>query len=419
MRSLRRKNEEFKENPSRCGYCKVSQNGDGHDTCRDEGKLKHITLMRAQEWLNNQPVNSNRTNTMNKPTLSTIFESYWGSNTHQGYAEIFELATMMSGKSFIHRNYVSVRGTSQGLHIKDLSFPDHYRVVKNVSIQDELDVLQVYFFKDSECLAMMDIRGRHTKRSVDLYCLTDVFDEFDKCLQDQLLKDEKRVHVASLNEKGEMSVAAEPYFMTPDLMPHDAFYPQLSKPVKQYYDSMLASRNPLTVLVGPPGGGKTTFLRGLVNHADMKALMAFDARLYQNTELIKYFYASSYDLLVLEDAELILEPREKGNGNAASLLNYLDGVVRYPNKRVVISCNLTNTSKFEEATLRVGRCHDVRMFPHLTLQEALLAREAIGRSNDLDLESLGDKIALTDALNYGEDGNFKRHTRVQGIGFGN
>jgi len=81
--------------------------------------------------------------------------------------------------------------------------------------------------------------------------------------------------------------------------------------------------------------------------------------------------------LLLEDADVAVASREDGNPTMSLMLNILDGVAS-SNKRIVVSTNLPNLNKIDEALIRPGRCHDVLTFRKLIVREAEAARAGAG-----------------------------------------
>lgn len=137
----------------------------------------------------------------------------------------------------------------------------------------------------------------------------------------------------------------------------------------------LLSPNPpgrLNILEGPPGCGKSFAIRGLLNDCSLQATMALvPAALVQELAgpsgmgCILSFRSEFKDrplVLILEDADEVLAPRNGYNMSAvSSLLNMGDGIISSTlDIRIVATTNATQT-ELDEAVKRPGRlnvlCH--------------------------------------------------------------
>lgn len=83
-------------------------------------------------------------------------------------------------------------------------------------------------------------------------------------------------------------------------------------------------------------------------------------------------------IVVVEDADILLRPRDQGNEAMAELLNCTDGVGSNYSRKIIFTSNLENTDNIDKALIRPGRCYGVFNFRHLTPMEAIEARSACG-----------------------------------------
>jgi hypothetical protein len=62
----------------------------------------------------------------------------------------------------------------------------------------------------------------------------------------------------------------------------------------------------------------------------------------------------------------------------ARFLNVSDGLIKFPNKKVIFTTNLDDFKKVDEALLRPGRCFGMIKCRALTFEEAVAAAKVAG-----------------------------------------
>jgi hypothetical protein len=118
----------------------------------------------------------------------------------------------------------------------------------------------------------------------------------------------------------------------------------------------------LTILDGPPGTGKTYFVRGLINAVPQCQFLIFPATLVREidkpgfTQVLARMSAVNPIVLIVEDGDEALSARKAENMSLiSSLLNATDGIVgSLLDIRVVVTTN-TPDMEFDPAALRAGR----------------------------------------------------------------
>lgn len=162
-----------------------------------------------------------------------------------------------------------------------------------------------------------------------------------------------------------------------------SFYPWLGVSFEEYFESYLNSDEPVLVLIGEAGTGKSTFIRTLFHYIHEKynesGRLAYDPDVVGSLDLINGFFRQSGMVLAYEDMDAWLGKREDGNPFMATLLNQTQGVVRRKKKKLVFSTNLANVNKIDEALLRVGRCFDILDFTKLDPEQAGAVAKDMGR----------------------------------------
>jgi len=166
------------------------------------------------------------------------------------------------------------------------------------------------------------------------------------------------------------SFAQESFPLKNNNMPIDEMYPFIKDGLTDYYDRYMKSSASILLLIGPPGCGKTTFLRGLLHYTSSDSMMTYDELLLQDDHFFIRFIKSDDLFLIIEDADTMIRPRDEGNKLVARFLNLSDGIMDIQNKKIVFTTNLDSLANVDPALTREGRCFDVLHFRHLNFDEA-------------------------------------------------
>lgn len=158
------------------------------------------------------------------------------------------------------------------------------------------------------------------------------------------------------------------------------FLPWLGCDPYEYFDRYLDSDSSMLVLLGPPGTAKTSFIRSLIWHRGLNAMFTYeDTLLHTDGMFVDFMVNDSMNLLVVEDADLLLTSREHdGNKVMAKFLNIGDGLASLGKKKIVFTANILDVKKIDSALLRTGRCFDCLNFRALSFEEACAAANAAG-----------------------------------------
>lgn len=156
-----------------------------------------------------------------------------------------------------------------------------------------------------------------------------------------------------------------------DRLPVAEMYPFLKgESLESYYERYMASSANILLLIGPPGTGKTTFIRGLLSHTNSSAMVTYDAAILEKDYLFARFIEDDCAVMVLEDSDAFLKSRSDGNTMMHRFLNVGDGLVTTKGKKLVFSTNLPSIRDIDSALVRPGRCFDVLTFDTLKVEEA-------------------------------------------------
>lgn len=157
------------------------------------------------------------------------------------------------------------------------------------------------------------------------------------------------------------------------------FYPWIGD-VYSYFDRYLNSESSILVLLGETGTAKTSFIRNMIWHASLNAMLTYEEELLSADSLfVDFMVDDDIDLLVIEDADMFLTSREHdGNRIMSKFLNVSDGLAAINNKKMIFTANITEPARIDNALLRAGRCFDCQMFRRLSYAETCAAAGVAG-----------------------------------------
>ena len=187
-----------------------------------------------------------------------------------------------------------------------------------------------------------------------------------------------------------------------DLRPLPQMFPFLQQPLEVYYDAYARSNAAILLLIGPPGTGKTSFIRGFLQHAGHDAMVSYDPKLLQSDAPLAEFLTSEADVFVMEDADAMLTSRQSGNTLMHRLLSVSDGLVTLAGKKIIFSTNLDDPADVDPALLRPGRCFDVLRFALLEAAQAGALAQAAGLKAPLEANR---RYSAAEVFHAGEAGS--------------
>jgi len=144
----------------------------------------------------------------------------------------------------------------------------------------------------------------------------------------------------------------------------------------QWTQRMRRTPSGLTVFHGPPGCGKTSYLRALMARLLDKAVFYFiplsESEMLSNPRFVNFWikqtkrHPKKTKIVLLEDAEELLLPRDAGSRDKVSnLLNLADGFLGDHLKLHVIATTNAPMERLDPAIARPGRLVGAREFPRL------------------------------------------------------
>ena len=149
----------------------------------------------------------------------------------------------------------------------------------------------------------------------------------------------------------------------------------------QWREQMERKSSGLSILYGPPGCGKTSYLRALMARLLDQAVFYYvpvsEVDMLSHPRFVNFWleqaerHQKKHKLAILEDAEELLLPRDAGTRDRVSnLLNLADGFLGDHLKLQVIATTNAPVRTLDAALLRPGRLTGIREFRRLTRSEA-------------------------------------------------
>jgi hypothetical protein len=164
----------------------------------------------------------------------------------------------------------------------------------------------------------------------------------------------------------------------------DSYYPFIPD-AQSYMDEYLKSHSSIMILNGHRGTGKSSLISNFISRNNLTTMTTYDQEVMKDDYFFIRFLTEDYDLMVLEDADLLLLSRlEHNNATIAKLLNVSDGIIDMTSKKIIITANLENKRDIDPAIMRPGRCHSVIDFRKLIGNEVDIACADMGKDRPGD-----------------------------------
>lgn len=176
----------------------------------------------------------------------------------------------------------------------------------------------------------------------------------------------------------------------------DIAYPYIKGGAYNYFKEYLDSKCPLLFLSGPPGTGKTSFLRAMIWEFGLIASVSYDEDVLLRDEMFINFITGDPTLLILEDSESVVTSRaQEKNSFMSRFLNVSDGLIKTKSKKIIFTTNFKDFSDIDEALTRPGRCFDFLEFRPLTWGESIEACTEL----DLNVPTINKEYTIAELYN--------------------
>jgi hypothetical protein len=146
----------------------------------------------------------------------------------------------------------------------------------------------------------------------------------------------------------------------------------------------------LVLLHGKPGTGKTSYIRYLTSQINKRMIFLSPELMHKisSPEFLGILSAYPNSVIIIEDAENVIEERKGGGGSAISnLLNLTDGLLADCLKIQLICSFNTDVSKIDKALLRKGRLIARYDFKDLEMAKAQELSNQLGFSNKIEKDT--------------------------------
>jgi len=189
--------------------------------------------------------------------------------------------------------------------------------------------------------------------------------------------------ITGISQAG-LEIKSEKVQLDQTLLSPVEFYPWMNgTSIQDYFSGYLEDKANVMLFMGPPGTGKSSMIRTAVAKLGLKILFCSSMAVASDPSFVAKLgekvgsESSDYDMIVIEDADVLIRPRSQGNVALSEILNSTSGMTSKGNYKLLVTTNQVTTENIDEALLRPGRCYDVMEFGYLDNDEANAAREAI------------------------------------------
>lgn len=242
---------------------------------------------------------------------------------------------------------------------------------------------------------------------------------------EKVIKHNSYINLVTKNHTGSLDTS-EFEIKNPKINIPLAYGPEFELIEKQIYNTLIKSDKGLWIFHGPPGTGKSMFIRHMIKRLNKSGKVG--EIIYMPSEMVSSLESPDFipfiqnyqeSILVIEDGDIALESRKSHGSIVKTILQLTDGILADCLRLKIIVTFNCELSKIDEALLRKGRLQIRHEFRFLTRTEAIeLAKYLKIDTKVFDNEENRTKKDWTLAEIYNIHTDFYWDKQQKKLGFG-